>query len=206
MFSLSDLEYVLTTLSIENAVRMLSFWDISSLIAAQRTSRILSAFVATYRQETWDIDEHFSEWFPDAVGFRQALGASKGIVGGSNILQFFDRSFYPLSDLNIFVPIAGFYTLGSWLNNVYTYQPPKGGHPIFEHAALHFSSNSDIITSGPVPTQTKHLPEELAIMSFGRIFSRDGRHTVMQKITMTVVSHNPIWYLLKQNTSTYLLL
>lgn len=200
MARVSDLEYVLTSLNMDNVIRMLSFWHIETLVAAQRASRTLNAFVATYRQEAWDIDRHFTRWFPDAVEFRQVLGASKGVVGGSNVLQFFDRSVYQSSDLNIFVPVTGLYVLGNWLNDIYTYQPENGGHKIFEQAAMDFSSNNDLIINGPAPRQARRVPDVLLVMSFVRVFCRNGE-VVMQKVTMTVVSHNPIWYILKQKTS-----
>ncbi|KAJ7815296.1 hypothetical protein B0H13DRAFT_1924266 [Mycena leptocephala] len=61
-------------------------------------------------------DTYFQPWFRDGTEkLRNALRQSGAIVSGSQIIQFFDRTKYPGSDMDIFLRIGGVLNMTRWL-------------------------------------------------------------------------------------------
>ena len=111
--------------------------DISSPIAIYRlkmTCRAASRAVNGYVDRAFDINRHLEHFFKDPFSFRVLLARTNAIVSGSNALQFFDRTHYATSDLDLYVSGArSAFEICQWLDaNGYKFDPsehkrgPKG--------------------------------------------------------------------------------
>ena len=89
--------------------------DILSLIKLSKTSKALRRVFLCYAQATWDPARRYRRWFGNVGEFRRLLRKSNAVISGSFALQFFDRSFYADSDMDIFTRIAGVSTLCDFL-------------------------------------------------------------------------------------------
>ncbi|KAI0638623.1 hypothetical protein C8Q77DRAFT_1215387 [Trametes polyzona] len=104
----------------------------------------------------------------------QALRSRTGtLISGSCALQFFDRTVYPESDLDLYVHMQHRREVGRWLiEEGYTYAPMPFQHPVFEAAVVYGMSPRDegiysipgvsaVFTfTKPRPRQRSQNPEE----------------------------------------------
>lgn len=101
-------------------IKLISFWNVVDLNRVASTSRSIHAAL----QQCWTVDTGLARWFDNPFDFRQMLGNCGAVVSGSTAVQFFDRTRYPASDLDIVIPITTTYSMGLWLmENGYTFQP-----------------------------------------------------------------------------------
>lgn len=113
----SKLEYVLTRTSLDFVDAFFSTWPLDSIIRLSASSfRVQSAFKA-YKRAVWDPDLFFARWFSRPLSFREVLGECGAIVSGSQALQFFDRTVYDDSDLDIFMQLDRFTLMHRWLSS-----------------------------------------------------------------------------------------
>ena len=80
--------------------------DISSPITIFRLKMICRAAdlaVQGYVERAFDINRHLEHFFDDPFSFRVLQARTNAVVSGSNALQFFDRTHYPKSDLDLYV-------------------------------------------------------------------------------------------------------
>ena len=73
-----------------------------SLVRLALTCRAAYLAVANFRSRAFNINRHFSWYFTDPIAFRSLQARTNTLVSGSNALQFFDRSFYPEADLDLY--------------------------------------------------------------------------------------------------------
>ncbi|KAJ7739542.1 hypothetical protein B0H16DRAFT_1465197 [Mycena metata] len=101
---LSAFETTLLRMPDEQIIRIISFWGLADIVACDSASVV------------WNADRFFAGWFKDhPISFRRVLGECGGIVSGSQVTQFFDRSRYHDSDMDIFMHIGGITHMGDWL-------------------------------------------------------------------------------------------
>jgi len=123
MSRMSAFEVWLITCPFEVLTRLLSFLSVRRLYVIGRTSKTLKSVLEAYTTIAWDLNRRFKPWFSDIKGFRRALHEANGVVSGSQALQFFDRDYYPDSDMDIFVRAGGVETMSKWLTrHSYTYK------------------------------------------------------------------------------------
>ncbi|PPR00620.1 hypothetical protein CVT26_012204 [Gymnopilus dilepis] len=103
----SKLEFFLIRSSLSIICQLFDAVDILSLIRLGSTSKALRRLFLCYAQSTWDPAKCYRRWFADVLEFRRILRKSNAVVSGSFALQFFDRTFYPESDMDIFTRVAG---------------------------------------------------------------------------------------------------
>ncbi|KAJ7586493.1 hypothetical protein C8J56DRAFT_1051854 [Mycena floridula] len=85
----------------------LTFDDICRL---KCTNRETAARCSRYITIAFDIDAKLLPFFPDVVAaksFRRELAKADGVIGGSFAFQFFSRSIFPSSDLDVYITLAG---------------------------------------------------------------------------------------------------
>lgn len=69
------------------------------------------------------------------MAFRYLQACTGTVISGSTALQFFDRSFYPESDLDIYVPMAWRLKVGHYLSEQgYRFVPNSIQHPNYDVA------------------------------------------------------------------------
>ena len=112
---LSTFETVLLQLKPSFLVRLFAELDLLSLIRISRTSTCLHSMYLCYRDSAWEPTALYRRWFLQPTSFRRLLRKTNAIVSGSFALQFFDRSYYPESDMDIYLRCAGAMDVCRWL-------------------------------------------------------------------------------------------
>lgn len=104
---------------------IISCLDITDLIRLGRTSKVARAALAEHSIRAYNINRHLRYFFNDPLSFRSLQARTGSLISGSNALQFLDRSFYPGSDLDIYVHPGHTLEVGNWLMNEegYTFVP-----------------------------------------------------------------------------------
>ncbi|KDQ51108.1 hypothetical protein JAAARDRAFT_211257 [Jaapia argillacea MUCL 33604] len=87
----------------------------AGLIRLGRCSRTTLGAVANFANRAFNINKHLSRFFPDPVAFRSLQARTATLISGSSALQFFDRTFYPESDLDLYTFSEHGEEIGRWL-------------------------------------------------------------------------------------------
>lgn len=94
---------------------MFSYCCARSLLLLRKTNKYVSNEVLSYMRRVFDINRRLSHFFPDPISFRTLQALTGTLISGSFALQFFDRTFYPGSDLDIYVHRPWSKAVGLWL-------------------------------------------------------------------------------------------
>ncbi|KAI0083370.1 hypothetical protein BDY19DRAFT_910654 [Irpex rosettiformis] len=86
-----------------------------SILRLARTCKAAHAAMRDYFSRAFDINNHLSRFFDDPLAFRSLQAQTNTLISGSFALQFFDRSVYQGSDLNLYVPSLHHKEIGRWL-------------------------------------------------------------------------------------------
>lgn len=99
-----------------------------AIFRLKTTSYAANKAVHGYITRTFDINSHLEHFFDDPISFRVLQARTNAIVSGSNALQFFDRTHYERSDLDVYVSgVESTKEVCDWLeNNCYVYRPTPG--------------------------------------------------------------------------------
>lgn len=111
----SGLESILTRAAVHFLDEFFSVWPIDSIMRVSLTNFRLHSAIRAYKCAIWDPDIFFSRWFARPESFRRILGRCNAVVSGSQALQFFDRTEYLDSDLDIFMRGFSVDVLDDWL-------------------------------------------------------------------------------------------
>ena len=96
----------------------------ASLVHLLKTCHALNIAVRDYMKRAFDISNYLSRYFPNPPSFRLLQRSTGTIISGSTALQFFDRSYYPESDLDLYVPLCWRHQVGNYLlEQGYTFVP-----------------------------------------------------------------------------------
>ncbi|KAA1473451.1 hypothetical protein DENSPDRAFT_902680 [Dentipellis sp. KUC8613] len=92
-----------------------AFCSPGTMVRVSWTCRTVYALVKSYLRVAYDINRHLSYFFPDPVAFRSLQARTATLIAGSNALQFFERTVYPDSDLDLYVPKPCVAEVGTFL-------------------------------------------------------------------------------------------
>ncbi|PPQ81904.1 LOW QUALITY PROTEIN: hypothetical protein CVT26_003944 [Gymnopilus dilepis] len=187
---LSSFEIFLLRLPDSVNFKLFHTCDILSLIALSKTSRILGGFFAAYRQRVWDPDMHYKRWFYDVDYFKSLLRGCGAVVSGSFALQFFGRFFYPSSDMDIFLRVAGAEDMCSWLlDEGYTYAGDASQYNELGHnSLLHFPR--------AVMNKSSFHDPLLAVYAFHKVKKQANGVEDELRVQVIVVDTDPIQHVL----------
>lgn len=128
-----------------------SFSSPKDIIQLSKTCRLARTAIADYIRRAFNINKHLSRYFDNPVDFRSLQARTGTLISGSNALQFFDRSFYPDSDLDLYVPNMWAEEVGIWMSqHGYVFKPLPAQLPDF-FDALRITYEPEILT--PLTTQ-----------------------------------------------------
>ncbi|KDR81282.1 hypothetical protein GALMADRAFT_208065 [Galerina marginata CBS 339.88] len=96
-------------------IRIFSFLTIQQLLFLSEVSWETRALVHIYVARAWSFQLNFRPWFRNTSAFQELLNRCEALVSGSHALQFFDRSYYPGSDMDIYVLHAQVKSVASWV-------------------------------------------------------------------------------------------
>lgn len=161
---------------------------LTSVLSFEAASRNTYYVVQAYRSQVWDLDHYFSRWFSNPITFRHLLKTCNGVVSGSQALQFFDRTQYPESDMDIFLPLDGVKELGFWLQHDmgYRYSESKFRYSYFENTINTIEDSHDGII------QPDHgTPGILSVIELIRHDRQSSGSYIPRRIQLVVLNTNP---------------
>lgn len=103
---------------------ILSFLTPLEILLLARTCRIAHDVVQNYIPFAFNIDRILSRYFTDPLAFRALQARTGTLISGSSALQFFARTVYPKSDLDLYISPNQLLTVVQWLvEQGYTFIP-----------------------------------------------------------------------------------
>jgi hypothetical protein len=87
----------------------------ASCIRFGRTCRVARDAVSNFYSRAFSINRHLLRFFTSPLDFRSLQARTGTLISGSNALQFFDRTFYPGSDLDLYTHPGHSREVGLWL-------------------------------------------------------------------------------------------
>ena len=105
-FSGTTRDTAICTIEEHIAFRILHFSDTSSLLSWMATCKTLQATTKKYMAEAFNMNTIYSKFFntdEDILSFRREIAKAGALVSGSQVVQYFSRSHYAGSDLDVYV-------------------------------------------------------------------------------------------------------
>lgn len=169
--------------------KIFAFCSLNGLLSLSRCSFALYNIFNNYKRSAWNLDTFFARWFNRPREFRRILECGGSIISGSQALQFFDRTYYRDSDMDIFVRKEGVLLTAHFLESsgyhvqckrkedeIYEILTASEGNPILDA----FRSKKGFIT---------------AILDYVRIDCDNGIQS-SRCVQLLVVNVNPIRFVL----------
>ncbi|PPQ98377.1 hypothetical protein CVT26_013837 [Gymnopilus dilepis] len=171
-------------------------FDLLSLFAVSRTSRLAHGVYTVYKQTVWNPDNHYRRWFHDVASFKELLQQTGGVVSGSFALQFFGRVHYPSSDMDIFLRAAGADDLCNWLREEGYYTDISTD----EYAELGGSGSSHFARA-VMNKSTFHDPL-LGVYAFQKTRTSVGGREEELRVQVIIVDADPVQHIIFDFHST----
>lgn len=101
-----------------------------------RTCRLAHKSVQDFHLRTYNVNRHLKRFVDDPIAFRNLQARLAMLISGSNALQFLDSTFYPSSDLDLYVWKDNIKEVGHWLmeHEGYTFVPSVFQNDDFDKA------------------------------------------------------------------------
>ena len=98
-----------------------------------RTCRLAYNSVQDFHSRAFNVNRHLRRFFDDPIAFRNMQARLAILISGSNALQFLDSTFYPESDLDLYVWQGSIEEVGHWLmeHEGYLFAPSRYQDKIF---------------------------------------------------------------------------
>ncbi|PPQ79933.1 hypothetical protein CVT26_004162 [Gymnopilus dilepis] len=187
---------MVTRLKHRNVLLFFSCLDLQSVINVSRTSTLLHAHYLTYRHIAWDPLRRYRNWFPNANTFRRLIRDTNTVISGSFVVQFFDREFYPGSDMDIYLRMAGVDDLCKWLKTQgYRYILRNREYAVMRH-------RHRVHVQRAVQNKSSHDNPLLAVYNFQRWVASASGYIERQRIQVIVVDTDPVEHILFDFHST----
>ncbi|KAF9524892.1 hypothetical protein CPB83DRAFT_897435 [Crepidotus variabilis] len=114
---LSPLEECLHGLDDAAVMRLLSYMEVDDIVHFAKTSSSTRSFCQLFAHTAWNFNAFFNDWFANTEAFREALSESRALVSRSQVLQFFERTSYANSDLDLYLQAGGFETINVFVKS-----------------------------------------------------------------------------------------
>lgn len=144
-------------------------------------------------RRAFNVNRLYSRYFSDPIAFRCLQSTTGALVSGLTALQLFDRSFYPESDLDIYVPFHGRKQLGHFLLNAgYRFV-----HNFFQH-----SNFDDAVSERRVMTATGNYGNFKGISGVFTL-EKDRLDGNTLRVQIMVATRSPIEVILRFHSSGF---
>jgi hypothetical protein len=189
-----------------------SFSSPGAIFCFGKTSRTSHALVKAYAARVWNVDRHFGRFFSDPRAFRELQARTGTLVSGSNALQFFDRSFYPESDLDVYLHRGREREVGNFLlADGYTFQPTARQFEEFseqerntwhrDQRPFRFPVASSCFRSA-MDLDEEYKPAKSWGLLFVLYFSKLSVTGAELKVQLLIAEHSPMEAVLRFHSST----
>ena len=126
---------VLLEILSDEKILLFDYCSAKSLVSLRRTCTAVKTQVDAYIAQKFNVDRILTRYFANPKAFRFLQGWTGTLISGSSALQFFDRSFYPLSELDLYVSKGWGPEVGHFLlQEGYSFVPGQHQHPTFDSA------------------------------------------------------------------------
>jgi hypothetical protein len=153
--------------------------------------------VSSYLRRAFKLERLLNRYLSDKeiLELRCLQFRTGAIISGSTALQFLDRSFYPNSDLDIYVQQDYKQEIASWLGIIgYKMLPTKGSTKTnLQHTMDEMAQLSDVPI---VPPSSTIYPGSFAILEFSRGFSEN-------KVQLMITEGSPVASVLNFHSSMF---
>lgn len=106
------------------------------ILLFSRTCRPFYNIVCSYIKRVFNIDRILSRFFVDPLAFRALQARTGTLISGSSALQFFARTFYPESDLDLYIHSNWLPDVVEWIvQQGYVFVPAEGQPADWKEAA-----------------------------------------------------------------------
>ncbi|KAJ7154307.1 hypothetical protein C8R43DRAFT_885137 [Mycena crocata] len=192
---LSRFKALLLTMPDDVLTNLFAFMNPREIAKCSTLSTVVLNVVHHYKTLVWDPDKFFRHWFRDSpISFRLILKKCGAIVSGSQIMQFFDRSNYIDSDMDIFLRVGGLIEMGAWLwRQGYNLHSSSSTYRVLWDA--HRLSAKLVQNQDPTTNAIK------GVFNFTR-YVASATVIYLQKIQLVTVDVNPINHILFDFHST----
>lgn len=166
----------------------------ATAIRFSQTCREAQLVFKSYMTRAFKLEKILSRFFSDPLDFRRLQARTATLISGSTALQFFDRSFWPESDLDLYVHMQFAKDVGDYLlREGYTFIPNKIQVEDFELA-----SEESMI---------KDSPDFYSFRGVGCVFTFQKKtESDALKVQLIVAKHSSIEVILHFHSSMLLLL
>lgn len=173
---------------------LLSILSLKQLIVLTKTCHTAYHVVSSYMKTAFNIDERLGRFFSDAPSFRCMQALTSTLISGSFALQFFDRSFYPSSDLDLYVHPHHCRTVGRWIL--------KAGYAFIPFLDQNKDFKKAILRRNPPRMMHYSMPGVADIFTFRRE-QEDGKSMAL-KVQVIVARRAPMEVILGFHSSKHL--
>ena len=106
-------------------IKLCDHLSIAEIVALTRTCKKYADLYQYLLPVQWNVDRRLRRFVRDPCGFRSQMAKSDALIAGSFIVQFFERTPWKPSDLDIFVEDGGY---GECANTFQRYLLDKEGY------------------------------------------------------------------------------
>lgn len=170
-----------------------------SILRVGRTCKVAHQAVALYIKRAFNINRLLKRFFSEVIAFRTLQARTGTLISGSVALQFFDREFYPCSDLDLYVHMRHRREVGRWLmQHNYCFVPAT-------HQAVGFEEAATEALSG-LGENLYGMPGVAAILNFvreeeGTVAASAGNTSSALKVQLIVSRRTPMEVILGFHSS-----
>ena len=185
----------------DNILSRLSPHALTRMSSVNRTIR---AAVHDFSSRAYNVNRRLSRFVDDPLSFRSLMARTHMVISGSFALQLFDRTYYPDSDLDLYVhPDHSILEVGVWLEKQgYTYLPRSWQRQIYADEVEHILATIDLpaesMEDETEATQLYQMKSLRAVYSFERTINHDIR-----KIQVIVPRIFPLASILEFHSSAF---
>lgn len=119
--------------------KLCSCLDIGDIISLTRTCKRLSPLYQELLPSQWNVDRHLQRFVDNPVAFRIMMADCEALVSGSLALQFFERTTWSESDLDVYVNVSRSNDFRQYLCE------HEGYHPMEEKPLDDYKSNNELV-------------------------------------------------------------
>lgn len=173
------------------------------ILLFSRTCRFSQDIVHGYIKSAFNIDRLLARFFSDPLAFRALQARTGTLISGSFALQFFARTFYPDSDLDLYIPKDWLLDVVEWLvEEGYTFVPVRG-QPTDWREAVNQGSKHPLFQS--VKIQEEYTDKSISVVLNLSKPARAEDGASPLKIQCIVAFRGPMQTILSFHSSEFML-
>lgn len=180
--------------------RVFSSLSLSTLFLVRQLSFRLYCLFRAYRLAAWNPSKHFDSWFPDCDAFMRTLRKANGVILGTQVYRFFQRSPDLSEKMSIVCNPFGVPVLGNWL--------VSQGYEYFQSDGM----SGDLLLDAQTinkrfhDARTLHLTNKLLAHSTGFAIGDLSFDNGISTIGITVVGTDPVEHVFRVSNCEWIIL